>query len=149
MNERGIEFSTGRCEIWTRPEGIEASISLSGFMCYRAVTQSPPSTTSQTSTVSYTLTTATVTSTISLTATTSLTSTATLASTPAAAPLIHLVGFRGVDGGFDRVCRGGDANDNNPSYFEVFDVDDLEACKDLCRSNSSCVGVESINRTGL
>lgn len=119
-------------------------------MCYRTVTESPPSTTSQTSTVSSMLTTATATSTISLTATTSLTSTATLASTPVAdPPSSPLVGFRGVDGGFDRVCRGGDSNDNNPSYFEVFDVDDLEACKDLCRSNSSCVGVESIGRTGL
>mmetsp|Transcript_16364 Transcript_16364/g.38743 ORF Transcript_16364/g.38743 Transcript_16364/m.38743 type:complete len:992 (+) Transcript_16364:114-3089(+) len=31
----GVEYSTGRCEVWTRKEGIQASISLTGFVCYR------------------------------------------------------------------------------------------------------------------
>jgi len=31
----GIEYSPGRCEIWTRAAGIEASITLSGFNCWR------------------------------------------------------------------------------------------------------------------
>ncbi|CAE7606018.1 cbh2 [Symbiodinium natans] len=31
----GIEHSSGRCEVWTRPEGIQASISLRGFTCLR------------------------------------------------------------------------------------------------------------------
>eukprot|EP00931_Biecheleriopsis_adriatica_P121364 TRINITY_DN96448_c0_g1_i1.p1 TRINITY_DN96448_c0_g1~~TRINITY_DN96448_c0_g1_i1.p1 ORF type:complete len:554 (+),score=64.73 TRINITY_DN96448_c0_g1_i1:75-1736(+) len=34
---QGIEYkeSSGRCEVWTRPEGIQASHVLSGFSCYR------------------------------------------------------------------------------------------------------------------
>lgn len=139
---RGIEFSLGRCEIWTRPEGIQASISLSGFMCYRTVsTETTGTTTSFTATS--TLTTVTVTTTV-VTSTISVTSTATAAT---ALSLTSLVTFRGVDGGVDRVCRGGDPNDNNPSHFEVFsDVDYLEGCKDLCRIRSDCVGIESIGR---
>lgn len=42
---KGIEFSDGRCEVWTRPEGIEASIALSGFSCYRFVDPSISTTT--------------------------------------------------------------------------------------------------------
>ena len=29
----GIEYSLGRCEVWHRTEGIEASIELAGFLC--------------------------------------------------------------------------------------------------------------------
>lgn len=152
---RGIEFSVGRCEIWTRPEGIQASISLSGFQCYRAVntattsTETPTTQTSQTSTVTSTLTTVTLTSlttTVSMTLTSTISTLAsTLPPSPADPPSL-LVDFRGVDGGVDRVCRGADPNDNNPIHFEVFDVDDLEACKQLCAGTSDCVGVESIGR---
>lgn len=31
----GIEYSGTRCEIWTRAEGIQSSIALGGFQCYR------------------------------------------------------------------------------------------------------------------
>ena len=31
----GLEYSSGRCEVWTRPEGIQASLVLSGFTCQR------------------------------------------------------------------------------------------------------------------
>ncbi|CAE7444785.1 unnamed protein product [Symbiodinium natans] len=31
----GIEFSNGRCEVWIRPGGIQASVALSGFTCQR------------------------------------------------------------------------------------------------------------------
>ena len=33
----GIEFSPGRCEVWTRPDGIQATIGLSGFTCQRFI----------------------------------------------------------------------------------------------------------------
>ena len=33
----GIEFSVGRCEVWIRPDGIQATIALSGFTCQRLV----------------------------------------------------------------------------------------------------------------
>ena len=29
----GVEYSAGRCEVWTRSSGIQASISLTGFVC--------------------------------------------------------------------------------------------------------------------
>jgi len=32
---KGIEFSAGRCELWTRPEGIGSATPLSGFTCLR------------------------------------------------------------------------------------------------------------------
>ena len=32
---QGIEFSASRCELWTRPGGIQASIPLRGFTCLR------------------------------------------------------------------------------------------------------------------
>ncbi|CAJ1400299.1 unnamed protein product [Effrenium voratum] len=39
----GVEYSPSRCEVWTRPEGIQASIALSGFSCFKlsTVTSSP------------------------------------------------------------------------------------------------------------
>mmetsp|Transcript_22609 Transcript_22609/g.50929 ORF Transcript_22609/g.50929 Transcript_22609/m.50929 type:complete len:603 (+) Transcript_22609:44-1852(+) len=36
----GIEYSSGRCEVWTRPAGIQASIPLNGFTCLRLGTPS-------------------------------------------------------------------------------------------------------------
>jgi len=47
----GIEYSIGRCELWIRPEGIEATVPLSGFTCLRyngAGAQITPTTTSTT-----------------------------------------------------------------------------------------------------
>ena len=32
---KGIEFSGSRCEVWTRDGGIQASIALDGFSCYK------------------------------------------------------------------------------------------------------------------
>jgi len=31
----GIEYKTGRCEIWSRPEGIQATAPVAGFKCFR------------------------------------------------------------------------------------------------------------------
>lgn len=31
----GIEYSTGRCELWVRPDGIGATAAVSGFTCLR------------------------------------------------------------------------------------------------------------------
>ena len=43
----GIEYSTGRCELWVRPGGIEASAAISGFLCLR-YTGAPTTTTTST-----------------------------------------------------------------------------------------------------
>eukprot|EP00438_Fugacium_kawagutii_P032816 Skav214749 [mRNA] locus=scaffold983:152866:155205:- [translate_table: standard] len=32
---KGIEFSLGRCEVWTRSAGIQQSVNVTGFQCYR------------------------------------------------------------------------------------------------------------------
>lgn len=32
---QGIEYSTGRCELWVRPGGIEATAAVQGFICLR------------------------------------------------------------------------------------------------------------------
>jgi len=45
MDCKGIEFSPGRCEVWVRPEGIQASAALAGFACYRFVDPSISTTT--------------------------------------------------------------------------------------------------------
>jgi len=99
----GIEYSTGRCEIWTRPQGIQASIQLAGFMCYRKAE--------------------------------SVTTTAT--ATPDGT-------FSGVDGGFDRACRGQNSGDNKAEYFTVASVASLDDCKQLCIQTSGCTGIEFI-----
>ena len=33
-NCKGIEYSPGRCEVWTRAAGIKATAEVSGFECY-------------------------------------------------------------------------------------------------------------------
>jgi len=97
----GIEYSSGRCEIWTRTQGIQASIPLRGFMCYRKAEY--------------------------------LTTTAT--ATPDTT-------FAGVDGGFDRACRGQNQGDNKAEYFTVASVASLNDCKQLCIQTSGCTGIE-------
>ncbi|CAK9019081.1 unnamed protein product [Durusdinium trenchii] len=90
-NCQGVEFHTsGRCEVWTRPGGIEASISLSGYSCYAYA----------------------------------------------------LSDFIPADDGSNRACRGDTANDDQASYYQVTSVSSLGECKELCRSNVACRGVE-------
>ncbi|CAE6916740.1 cel6A [Symbiodinium natans] len=64
---KGVEFKIGRCEVWTRPQGIGASIPLSGFTCLSY--QSPASSTQSPSTAT-TTTTATTTEATTTVATT-------------------------------------------------------------------------------
>ena len=49
---KGVEFKIGRCEVWTRPQGIRASIPLPGFTCLSY--QSPTSSTELPSTATTT-----------------------------------------------------------------------------------------------
>ncbi|CAE6922516.1 unnamed protein product [Symbiodinium natans] len=86
----GIEYHTsGRCEVWTKKEGIQASIELTGYTCLRYGTD----------------------------------------------------GFLPVDGGSDRVCRGGDIHDNNPAHYNISSGTEAQ-CKALCLDNPACVGIE-------
>ncbi|CAE7883050.1 unnamed protein product, partial [Symbiodinium necroappetens] len=77
---KGIEYSSGRCEVWTKPEGIQAVKSLGGFTCLRysiagmSSTTTPVMTTATTTTVT-TTTTTTTTSTTTMATTTTTTQT--------------------------------------------------------------------------
>ncbi|CAE8591671.1 unnamed protein product, partial [Polarella glacialis] len=53
--------------------------------------------------------------------------------------------FLKVDGGLDRSCRGADANDDWPSYYQIHDhaaAPSLDACKALCIGASGCTGID-------
>ena len=119
---RGIEYSFGRCEVWVRGEGIESSVALPGFKCFRVAQLATTVTATTTATATSTSQTVTATSTASTTV-------SSLDAPPIDDPQppqpLDLV-FRAVDGGMNRACRGADANDNSQSYFQVFTVTGLE-----------------------
>ena len=53
--------------------------------------------------------------------------------------------FQTLDGFNDRVCRGSNATDSLPSYFDLYSpsvAPSLEACKQLCIQTSGCKGIE-------
>ena len=79
----GLEFSRGRCEVWTRLGGIRATKALTNFRCLRYEPGGAGSST-----------------------------------------------FQPVEGGLGRTCRGANADDNSPSYYETHEgVDRLFECK--------------------
>ena len=121
---RGIEYSFGRCEVWVRGEGIESSVALPGFKCFRVAQLA--TTVTATTTATATATSQTVTATF-----TASTTVSSLDAPPVDDPQPLELVFRAVDGGMNRACRGADANDNSQSYFQVFTVTGLE---DRCRS---------------
>jgi len=54
----GIEYGpNGRCEVWTRPGGIQATVTVSGYSCYRYVASATTTMTTSTSTSTTTTTT--------------------------------------------------------------------------------------------
>jgi len=92
----GLEFSRGRCEVWTRLGGIRATKALTNFRCLRYEPGGAGSST-----------------------------------------------FQPVEGGLGRTCRGANADDNSPSYYETHEgVDRLFECKALCLKNAECKGIE-------
>jgi len=99
---KGIEYEPrGRCELWVRPGGIEASMPLTRYTCLRRTLAVPMT-------------------------------------------QVRKGEFQVVDGGVDRVCRGTAASDNAASYFYVLSLglNSLEACKQACRMDVTCKGVE-------
>jgi len=72
---KGIEYRPdGRCEVWTRPGGIQATVTASGYSCYHYVAGAATSMT--TSTIPSTTTTTTFTTTTTTTSTSTITTTA-------------------------------------------------------------------------
>jgi len=110
----GVEFhKRGRCEVWTRPEGIGATAGVPGYRCLRYV----PTTSSTSKAASWTTTTTT-----------------RATATP---------DFSEIDGGENRACRGASSMDNSAKYYQVSTgIPDLESCKALCVGRPGCVGVE-------
>jgi len=101
----GIEYNSGsqRCEVWTRSEGIGASVQVSGYQCFRYAAGSGTTTTTT----------------------------------------ILAGEFTAVDGGSNRACRGASTSDNAASHYSLMGgTSSLDACKDLCRSEQGCVGIE-------
>eukprot|EP00440_Ansanella_granifera_P039220 gb/GFBE01042551.1/.p1 GENE.gb/GFBE01042551.1/~~gb/GFBE01042551.1/.p1 ORF type:complete len:615 (+),score=87.21 gb/GFBE01042551.1/:1-1845(+) len=115
---KGIEYSSGRCEIWNRTGGIGASDNVTGFSCWRYVT-SPASTTSP------------------VEKNTSL-PVETTTSVPDGGSR-----FRPLGVAADRVCRGKDRFDNSNTYFDVYsNTASLEDCKANCMNAEICKGIE-------
>ncbi|CAE7244146.1 Cemip [Symbiodinium necroappetens] len=109
----GIEHRGSRCEVWTRPGGVQASIYLYGYTC---LSYTPP---------------------LATTATTTMASTATT-STRAIATR-----FAAVDGGVNRACRGASSSDNAPSHYTVIPgIQALGDCQTECIQVVGCVGIE-------
>lgn len=50
--------------------------------------------------------------------------------------------FLPVDGGQDRACRGANPADNNPAYYRINTTITIDECKELCKTQSDCTGIE-------
>lgn len=82
-------------------------------------------------------------------ATTDKTTTTTLApapttttTTPTRPRVHHHMAFVPINGGAGRACRGASAHDNNPNYYNVSVLKNIEDCKSQCISTVGCVGIE-------
>eukprot|EP00439_Symbiodinium_sp_Y106_P042155 s1442_g5.t1 len=108
-----------------------------------ATTSSTTTTTTTTTQGSTQSTTATAETTTLGTTTSSTPSTTSAGTTPATTrPSLDLLrGFRLVDGGVGRACRGEDAGDNDVGNFEVVSTTDLRGCQEACVSSDECRGV--------
>ena len=50
--------------------------------------------------------------------------------------------FEGIDGGSDRACRGGNANDADAqNYVFLGDINSLESCQAQCQAKPGCKGI--------
>eukprot|EP00930_Biecheleria_cincta_P023533 TRINITY_DN16991_c0_g1_i1.p1 TRINITY_DN16991_c0_g1~~TRINITY_DN16991_c0_g1_i1.p1 ORF type:complete len:2142 (-),score=336.15 TRINITY_DN16991_c0_g1_i1:205-6630(-) len=167
---KGVEYHvTGRCEIWTRMDGIGASIGLAGYSCWRyAMSDFLPirggvnrfcrgdgPTDSNSSYYD-------VYAPISLDHCKELCrrqascqgveyseegrcevwSHEIRATQPGLGFSCLRLEFTNVDGSNDRACRGAHAADNPPEYYILIEGASLEACKQNCRLNPKCVGIE-------
>lgn len=134
----GISCPGGQCKVWSRPEGVGASVAAAGSHCYRY--GEPGTTTTATSSLptTTTMSTTTTTSVVSMTTTSTTSTVSTPASTTTA-----LSGFQPVDGGNDRACRGASASDNAASHYTVeVGAATLEDCKSRCVATAACRGIE-------
>ena len=57
--------------------------------------------------------------------------------------------FLDVDGGNDRACRGATEADNDPSHYTISTVGSRAECKQACRDNLACVGIEHAGTRSL
>ena len=82
---KGIEFRPGRCEVWVRPGGIQATAATVGATCLRFI------------------------------------------------PFVSLA---------EQACRGANASDNNPAYYQIQTAASLAGCQQMCLESQTCRGIE-------
>ncbi|CAJ1427609.1 unnamed protein product, partial [Effrenium voratum] len=127
---RGIQFSIYGCQVWTRPQGIETTVS-SLQSCQLQCMQDPGCRgIEHTSPSCAVWTTAVAASTVSQ-----------------GTSCMRYEPFVEADEGVDRSCRGAHASDDWPSYYEVYDHTwaagpSIEECKDRCLATPDCKGIE-------
>eukprot|EP00440_Ansanella_granifera_P037063 gb/GFBE01040220.1/.p1 GENE.gb/GFBE01040220.1/~~gb/GFBE01040220.1/.p1 ORF type:complete len:1500 (+),score=225.46 gb/GFBE01040220.1/:1-4500(+) len=125
---KGIEHNpNGRCEVWTRPEGIQASVAVLGFECFTySGSSASPSTTSASTTMRR------------RTSTTTSTMTRRRTSTTTPSPTTSWEHYEETNcyPGF-----GGDALGSPPGVFT------LAACQAQCEKSAACEGI--VMRSGF
>lgn len=137
---QGIEFSPGRCEVWTRKQGIEASkkIEDKGFVCLSYASSMEACQDSEQ--IGTAGSPAEVSHYHCLEGISTTTPTTTTTRT---APARVEMTFDPVDGGEGRACRGASAGDNSPKHYVVVaGVFSLDACKSKCIANAKCTSIE-------
>lgn len=123
---QGIEFSSARCEVWTRAEGIESVASIIAFdiTCLRLVSNLPEGQVCK--------------------RWEALDGELWFTCLEAESPpeLTKPVSFAPVDGGHSKACRGF-AGDNSQSNYELLSgVESLEKCRRQCLATTACKGIE-------
>jgi len=170
MGCKGVEYHiSGRCEIWTRPGGIEASIGLANYSCFALELSDFIDVDSSDSSCrgddalddepSYK----------EVSNVASLGECKELCRRNVACKGIEFSGsrcevwtrailawiadsgsqclkleFAPIDGA-DRACRGSSATDNNPAHYRVVSGASEAECKQACREQSGCKGIEHSN----
>ncbi|CAJ1402212.1 unnamed protein product [Effrenium voratum] len=165
----GVEFSPGRCEVWTRAGGIEATVSLDNFQCWsykpslylpvdggigrqcrgiledeasyflqpgvqalpacKGLCESEPACKG----IEYAVESEQC----------KVWTEGIGASIPADGHECYRLEFVYVNSSEPlSACRGAHANDNSASYFSVVNVLGLEECKQSCREEPACQGIE-------
>ena len=125
----GVEYSPGRCEVWTYP--MESSQSMLGYVCLSFVSTLPEGETCFQWT--------------RVEGDGSVTNVDThkcQSYTSSTSRLPDHLYFAPQDGGIGRACRGAHPNDNSLDYYVVHEVWNIDACKTKCILTAECTGIE-------
>eukprot|EP00440_Ansanella_granifera_P034111 gb/GFBE01037005.1/.p1 GENE.gb/GFBE01037005.1/~~gb/GFBE01037005.1/.p1 ORF type:complete len:231 (+),score=37.38 gb/GFBE01037005.1/:1-693(+) len=148
----GVEYSSGRCEVWTRPEGIEATRQIEGrdFTCLSLSSRIDLAQICSHWEHSWLEPACAYKLEFSLASggrATACTGSATSDEYKVRSCHKQLM-FQPVDGGEGRACRGSHENDNSAAYFTVVESPHLKSCWTACLSELGCKGVEFSSSNG-